>query len=145
MRRPILRPTARHVAPAIAAVALAVGSIGAPHAAQPAELGRLFLTPQQRVELDKRRQANAVEAETVVESTVTLNGQVTRSSGKTTVWLNGVPQYDSAGTARGAYRDAETDAAIKAGQTLDRVRGDVRDVVAPGAVRVKPNAASGNP
>jgi molybdopterin-biosynthesis enzyme MoeA-like protein len=82
----------------MAAVALAVGSIGAPHAAQPAELGRLFLTPQQRIELDKRRQANAVEAETVVESTVTLNGQVTRSSGKTTVWLNGVPQYDSAGT-----------------------------------------------
>ena len=124
---------------------LALGSLGNVPSVGAAELGRLFLTPQQRVDLDKRRQANTVEAEVVVESTVTLNGQVTRSSGKTTVWINGVPQYDPAGAGRGTYRDADTDAAIKAGQTLDRVRGDVRDVVAPGAVRVKPSGASSTP
>lgn len=125
-------------------MALAIGCF-ATRPADAAELGRLFLTPQQRIELDKRRQANAVEAEAVVESTVTLNGQVTRSSGKATVWINGVPQYDAPASGRSAYRDAETDAAMKAGQTLDRVRGDVRDVVAPGAVKVKPGGASSNP
>ena len=125
-----------------ALLAFAIGSVAA-LPADAAELGRLFLTPQQRVELDKRRQANAVEAEAVVENTVTLNGQVTRSSGKSTVWINGVPQYDAAGAGRSTYRDAETDAAMKAGQTLDRARGDVRDVVTPGSVRVKPGRAGG--
>jgi hypothetical protein len=144
-----MRPVSREVfvgskALAGAFAALAIGSLAA-YPADAADLGRLFLTPQQRIELDKRRQANAVEAEVVVESSVTLNGQVTRSSGKSTVWINGVPQYDAAVAGRGAYRDAETDATIKAGQTLDRVRGDVRDVVAPGSVRVKPGSASSNP
>ncbi|MCU0805815.1 MAG: hypothetical protein MUF79_12125 [Burkholderiales bacterium] len=127
-----------------AVAALVAGSF-AVNPAVAADLGRLFLTPQQRVELDKRRQANAVEAEAVVESTVTLNGQVTRSSGKSTVWINGVPQYDAPEARRSGYRDAETDAAIRPGQTLDRVRGDVRDVVTPGSVRVKPGGTGSNP
>jgi len=55
-------------------------------------LGRLFLTPQQREDLDRRRQANIQEAAVVVQSLVTVNGQVSRSSGKTTVWVNGVPE-----------------------------------------------------
>src|SRR6195256_4253384 len=55
-------------------------------------LGRLFFTEQQRQDLDRRRQANIRETAVVVESSVTVNGQVSRSSGRSTTWLNGVPQ-----------------------------------------------------
>ncbi len=55
-------------------------------------LGRLFFTEQQRQDLDRRRQANIQETAVVVESTVTVNGQVSRSSGRSTTWINGVPQ-----------------------------------------------------
>ena len=37
------------------------------------DLGRLFFTPQQRQELDRRRAANAQEALVVQESSVTLS------------------------------------------------------------------------
>ncbi len=126
--------------PAMMVAALSVAASGLPRAGVAAELGRLFLTPQQRVELDKRRAANAAEAETVVESTVTVNGVVIREGGKSTAWVNGVPQHgaDAASVTRpGAYRDPETNAAVRAGQTLDRTRGELRDVVEPGAIRVK--------
>jgi len=49
-------------------------------------LGRLFFTEQQRQDLDRRRQANIQETAVVVESTVTVNGQVSRSSGRSTTW-----------------------------------------------------------
>src|SRR5713226_7719315 len=55
-------------------------------------LGRLFLTPQQRHDLDRRRQANIQDSAVSAESLVTVNGQVSRSSGRTTTWINGVPQ-----------------------------------------------------
>ncbi|MCX7891180.1 MAG: hypothetical protein N2544_02265 [Burkholderiales bacterium] len=125
---------------AFTAAALSATASGLPRAVVAAELGRLFLTPQQRVELDKRRAANAAEAETVVESTVTVNGVVIREGGKSTAWVNGVPQHgpDAGSVTRpGAYRDPETNAAVRAGQTLDRTRGELRDVVEPGAIRVK--------
>jgi hypothetical protein len=95
--------------------------------------------PQQRQELDRRRQANIQEAAAVTESLVTVNGQVSRSSGRTTVWLNGVPQ-DSArkphDPARVALPGAEGQPSVnlKIGQTLDKVRGEVRDPVAGGKI-----------
>jgi len=61
-------------------------------AAAQENLGRLFFTEQQRQDLDRRRQANIQETAVVVESTVTVNGQVSRSSGRSTTWINGVPQ-----------------------------------------------------
>src|SRR5262245_34294205 len=58
-------------------------------------LGRLFFTPQQRQDLDRRRQANIQESAVTANSFVTVNGQVSRSNGKNTVWINGVPQETS--------------------------------------------------
>ena len=78
------------------------------------ELGRLFLTPQQRQELDWRRQTNFVERETVVESLVTVNGRVIRSSGRTTTWINGVPEDDT-------YRSADP-ARVEIGRASCRER-----------------------
>lgn len=136
-----LRPASGALARAFAVAALSLAAAAIPQAVAAAELGRLFLTPQQRAELDKRRAVNAAEAETVVESTLTVNGLVIREGGKSTAWVNGVPQHgpDAAAAVRpgAAYRDPETNAAVRAGQTLDRTRGELRDVVEPGAIRVK--------
>jgi hypothetical protein len=120
----------------VAASALTAAPAGAD------ELGRLFLTPQQRKDLDSRRQTsqpNFVEKETVVESLVTVNGRVTRSSGKTTTWINGVPEddtYGSADPARVPVQGGASRVPVKVGQTLDRSRGEVRDAVRGGEIRV---------
>ena len=62
----------------------------------------------------------------VVESSVTVNGHVARSSGKTTTWVNGVPQYDTY-SGRDPARVHLQDGTVKIGQTLDRTRGEVKD------------------
>jgi hypothetical protein len=113
---------------------LALG-LGPASAAAQENFGRLFLLPQQRQELDRRRQANIQEAAAAVtESLVTVNGQVSRSSGKSTTWINGVPQESARkpqDPARATLSGAEgkPSVSLKIGQTLDRVRGEVRDPV----------------
>ena len=109
-------------------------------------LGRLFFTPQQRQDLDRRRAANVQEAATVVqESTLTLQGQVSRSSGKTTTWINGIPQHDAyigSDPARATIQTGEDEPKVKlkVGQTFDRVRGETRDGLAGGKIKVRPGA-----
>jgi len=103
-------------------------------------LGRLFFTEQQRQELDRRRQANIREAAVIVESSVTVNGQVSRSSsGRSTTWINGVPQESTRkppDPARVTLPGGEGAPSVnlKIGQTLDKVRGEIKDPVAGGIV-----------
>ena len=102
-------------------------------------LGRLFFTEQQRQELDRRRQANIREAAVIVESTVTVNGQVSRSSGRSTTWINGIPQESARkppDPARVTLPGGEgaPSVSLKIGQTLDKVRGEIRDPVAGGSI-----------
>ena len=137
----------RHARQAALRLALAGALLGAIPGSIPLaaaqDLGRIFFTPQQRQDLDRRRNLNVPESEVVVESLVTVNGHVTRSSGKTTTWINGVPQYD---TYRGRAPDRvgvdRGDAAVgvKIGQTLDRSTGEVRDTIESGAIKVNPAA-----
>jgi len=127
-RKPTSKGNARFLAVALL-LAIATG----PAAAQ--ALGRLFFTEQQRQDLDRRRQANIQEATTVVDSLVTVNGQVSRSSGKSTTWINGVPQANArkpADPARVTLPSAEGEPSIslKIGQTLDKVRGEIKDPAA---------------
>ena len=98
-----------------------------------ADLGRLFFTPQQRQELDRRRQANIQESATVpVDSILTVNGHVSRSSGRTTTWINGVP-LDDRHRSRDPARvtvggtEGEPPVDLKIGETLDKARGEIRD------------------
>ncbi len=123
---------------AMLAAALLLAIVAPPVAS--ADLGRLFYSPQQRAELDRRRATNTVEAEqVVVESLVTVNGRVSRSSGKTTTWINGVPQYDTyAGrdAARVAIDDNGRDTPVRVGDTLDRTRGEVRPTIEPGGIEI---------
>jgi hypothetical protein len=120
-----------------AAFAAAAVSLFQPAAVRADELGRLFFTPQERQDLDRRRQSNIRERESdpVVESSVTVNGHVARSSGKTTTWVNGVPQYDSYSSRDPARVHLDT-TTVKVGQTLDRARGEVKDGLQGGSVSV---------
>ena len=129
---------------------LALGLGPAPAAAQE-NLGRLFLLPQQRQELDRRRQANIQEAAAAVtESLVTVNGQVSRSSGRSTTWINGVPQ-ENARTPRDPARvtlpggEGAPSVSLKIGQTLDKVRGEIRDPAAGDRIATPPGQRERKP
>ena len=82
----------RRIQPAVIAGFLAAGALVAPALAQTqAPLGRLFFTPEKRQLLDRQRDLNVqAQQETPEDPTLTINGVVTRSSGKRTVWINGV-------------------------------------------------------
>ena len=115
--------------------------LGALSQAMAAEaLGRLFFTAQQRQDLDRRRQANIQESAATANSSLTVNGQVSRTHGKNTVWINGVPQENTRrppDPARVTLPGGEGDNAsvnIKIGQTLDRVRGKVKDPIEDGKI-----------
>jgi hypothetical protein len=102
-------------------------------------LGRLFFTEQQRQDLDRRRQANIQETAAIVESSVTVNGQVSRSSGRSTTWINGVPRANARrplDPARVTLPGGEgaPSVSLKIGQTLDKVRGEIRDPAAGGSI-----------
>ena len=60
---------------------------------------------------------------------------MSQSSGKTTTWINGVPQYDTH-KSREANRVFLEDGALKIGETRDRARGEVSDNLKGGEVRV---------
>ena len=80
-------------------LALAIILLVAADWANAEPLGRLFLTPERRATLEQQRQLNIQETQTLEGEVVSLNGIVTRSSGKHTVWVNQRPQNEnSAGT-----------------------------------------------
>jgi len=117
------------------------------------ELGRLFLTPDQRASLDARRKARVPDkpAAVVVASPVTrLDGYVKRSSGPSTVWINGESVSDNApeapriDTSRGAsgsvsisVGEAGSRVRLRPGEALDRGNGEVRDVIGDGEIQVR--------
>lgn len=111
-------------------------------AAAAENLGRLFFTPQQRQDLDRRRQANIQESAVTVNNSLTVNGQVSRSHGKTTVWINGVPQESTrrppdparVSLPNGQGDTSESSVTVKIGQTLDKVRGQVKDPLEGGRI-----------
>jgi hypothetical protein len=120
-------------------------------AAQAQELGRLFFTPEQRAALDARRKARVPDkpAAAVAAPLSRLDGYVKRSSGPSTVWINGEPVGESAPEAPRIGRGADAGVSItvgeggkrvqlKAGETLDRGNGEVRDVIGDGEIRARP-------
>jgi len=114
-------------------------------AAASEELGRLFLTPQQRQDLDRRRMTNKAEEEAPAqakEGPLTVNGHIQGSGGKTTTWINGAPEYDSHASRDPtqitvAPNPGEPGVRMKIGQTLDRANGQVRDSLENGEIRIE--------
>ena len=142
MRLPVLS------IPVLAALLAAAASIRA----EP--LGRLFFTPERRAALERQRDLNIQETQPIESATVSLDGIVTRSSGRSTVWLNGKPQNeDTKGSGvRVAVSPKQPDRAIvttdddapaslKVGQSIDRATREKSDVIDGGKVSVKESAA----
>ena len=128
-------------------LALMLLCLAAPAAAAAEELGRLFFTPQQRQDLDRRRATNRAEEEApqIKEGPLTLEGHVQRSSGKTTTWINGVPQYDSPAGRDPARvtvvpNEGEPGVSLKIGQIYERMSGEVRDNLNGGEITVGKSA-----
>ena len=122
------------------------------------ELGRLFLSPEQRAALDARRKAKLPDrpAAAAVESPTTrVDGMVMRSGGKSTVWLNGEPvpegtQPEGVRVAPGrrdpssvsvTVGEGERRVEMKIGESIDRGSGELRDVIGSGEIRVRPGGA----
>jgi hypothetical protein len=137
----------------LAIVAL-LAALPGPVAAQ--ELGRLFFTPEQRAALDARRAARLPDTPTVARESPTtrVDGFVARSSGHSTVWVDGEALADGAqpeGLRVQRGRDAGKVTVIfgeqgrrvemRVGETLDRGTGDVKGVVGNGEVRVERRGA----
>jgi hypothetical protein len=133
---------------------LVAGLAAAPAAAQ--DVGRLFFTPEQRASLDARRKARVPDkpsAQIVTLPTTRLDGYVTRSGGRSTVWVNGESVADDApeaprirsneGRVNVTAGDGGPRVGLKPGQILDRSSGEVRDVIGDGEIRVKRREATG--
>jgi hypothetical protein len=136
-------------------LALAAALLGAgPAAAQ--ELGRLFFTPEQRAALDARRAARLPDKPAAVQESPTtrVDGFVARSSGRSTLWVDGEPLADGAQpeglrVQRGrdpskvtvTFGDQGRRIEMRVGDTLDRSTGDVQGVVGSGEVRVERRGA----
>ena len=98
MIRSTLLPT---LAPLVLCSAL---SVAAPCQAEESSLGRLFFTPERRQAMDRQRMLNLPDkAQTEDAAKLTINGVVTRSNGKRTVWVNGAAQHDNASTASASF------------------------------------------
>ncbi len=102
-------------------------------------LGRLFFSPDERAMLDRMRQKNSGSAASAAAQ-ITLNGIVRRSSGKTTAWINQVPQNENETPQGIAVQQGKTSkpsallllpsgkqVQLKAGQTFDTTRGKIRE------------------
>jgi len=127
-----------------------------PAAAQ--ELGRLFFTPEQRAALDARRAARLPDkpAAAAESPTTRVDGFVKRSSGKSTVWVDGeaIPdglQLEGLRLRRGddptrvtvTVGEGGRRVELRIGETLDRATGEVKDVLGNGEVRVERRGAQG--
>ena len=97
--------------------------------AQNEALGRLFMTPQQRSALDRERLLgiNQRQSELDTEASYTYNGEVRRSSGKNTRWINGEPQPGATGNP-----------GIPPGDTFHPATGERESVLGDGRIVVQP-------
>lgn len=114
------------------------------------ELGRLFFTPERRQILDRQRQFNIQERKEIPEDpTLTINGVVTRSSGKRTVWINGVAQEETSASdgaivvpgrkipGRVTLQAGETSVTnIGVGSSINRTTGESADIIGNGRIQV---------
>ena len=115
-------------------------------------LGRLFFTPERRQAMDRQRQLNPLgttESASSETPTLTINGIVTRSSGKRTVWINGEAQHenDSLGTVRARpdarhpgqvsiHPDDAPPARAAVGDTVLRDTGETAPLLGDGQIRI---------
>jgi len=130
---------------------LIVGLAVCPLASAEDELGRLFFTPERRQHFDRLRQFNIQQKEEIpADPTLTINGVVTRSSGKRTVWVNGVAQNEREAQSGATITPNRKDpgkvvvdtgeappAAARVGDTVNRTTGEATGLLGGGRIGVK--------
>jgi hypothetical protein len=118
-------------------------------------LGRLFFTPEKRELLDRQRALNMLESEVIAEDPqIVVNGQVRRSSGKRTTWINGQAQDDTQTrtgviahpAAQGHERviiesGDDPRAAVRVGETLSRGTQETRNPLGDGTITINRSPA----
>lgn len=130
---------------------LLLAALALPATAEPPRIGRLFMTPSERADLNRLRdaggriepapvaapQAPVAAAEPLPPTPpppMVVTGIVQRSDGKSTVWINNTPQNDQqVGASNGApavtvLLPSGQQATLKAGQAVDVTTGAVGDV-----------------
>jgi hypothetical protein len=126
------------------ALTLFVATAACAHAA--GDLGRLFYTPAQRAQLDALRErhqrlgAAATEVhQSPLPQTITVNGVVTSSDGKSTVWINNQPVsgnepaagvdvvHSGSGHVTLRLPDSHREVNVKVGESLNPQTGDVTE------------------
>ncbi|MDO8891050.1 MAG: hypothetical protein Q7V00_04325 [Sulfurimicrobium sp.] len=104
-------------------------------------LGRLFYTPEQRARMDVARQHERSirldeEESAPPSANILLNGVITRSDGKSTVWINNRLQNAATqsaivrkgGEVRVVTPGAKRTVPLKVGQSIDMTSGEVEEV-----------------
>jgi len=119
-------------------------------AQEPNTLGRLFFTPERRAAMERQRTHNVQQAQALQGTTMSLDGVVYRSSGKSTVWINRHAQNESDSartgvTAKLSPRDPgraqiapgeDTPANLKVGEAINRATGERNTRLGGGTVAV---------
>jgi len=111
------------------------------------EVGRLFFTPEQRAALDARRKARVPDKPAAVVAaspTTRVDGFVKRSTGPSTVWVNGEPLPEGSGDGPRigprvsvSVGEGGRRASLRPGEVLDRGTGEVHDVIGDGEIRIR--------
>lgn len=131
---------------------------GAGTVASEEALGRLFFTPERRELLDRQRALNTLESQAITEDPqIVVNGQVRRSSGKRTTWINGQAQNDTetrtgviAHPAAQGHEQIiiesgeDPKARVRVGETLNRGTQETRDLIGEGKIIIR-KAPAGAP
>lgn len=142
------------------AIALVLGGwllVLVPGAASGADdaLGRLFFTPERRQQLDRQREMNILDKQQVQpDPTLTIDGVVTRSSGKRTAWVNGSPQNEDETTSGLTVTSRRGDpgkvlvesgdspkARARVGETVNRHTGEASDLLNGGRISARSTVA----
>jgi len=119
-------------------------------------IGRLFFTPERRVILERQRLTNIQESQTLQGATMSLDGIVQRSSGKSTVWINGHAQHEGEAARTGVTATVtpknpgsallapgeEPASRMNVGEAMNRATGERDNRLGGGAVTGPRNRAS---
>ena len=146
--RPTLTNPHRPLAGLLFALTLLAAS--SPPAYAEDELGRLFFTPERRQILDRQRELNIQETQAIPEEpTFTINGIVTRSSGKQTTWINGVAQNENDASGITITTNRKTPGKVivqpndrpprkaNVGDTINRNTGETSDLLGDGQIGIR--------
>jgi hypothetical protein len=114
------------------------------------DLGKLFFTPDRRAALDGERQSDVRQSRVIEGEKLTVDGVVKRSSGKSTVWINGVAHHDRIPYSEVQPRISDRDpgrvviqagdappASLRVGESLDRTTRETVDPLRSGRITIK--------